>query len=395
MPLRGMPRLRRPPTNHVALYVHIPFCQRKCAYCSFNSYAGLNHLFQAYVDALETEIARSGDGREPKQAPSLYLGGGTPTVLGLELLAHVLKACTDHYALSDGAEITIEANPASAGAALLRGLRLSGVNRLSLGVQSFDEAKLALLGRLHTARQVRATYRLARKAGFGNVNLDLIYGLPTQDLAQWEADLASAIGLGPEHISLYCLSVEEDTPLAARISDGELPTPDPDLAADMYEIGEAKLARAGYVHYEISNWAVPGHECRHNLVYWRNEPYLGFGAGAHSFDGVFRYHNVLSPQEYVERIASGREAVAGREQINRATEMSETVILGLRLREGVSLSDFQARFHVALEEAFSSQMRELTELGLVEVDRGALRLTNRGRLLGNEAFERFLPPRAS
>jgi oxygen-independent coproporphyrinogen-3 oxidase len=189
--------------------------------------------------------------------------------------------------------------------------------------------------------------------------------------------------------------MEENTPLAARISKGELPAPDPDLAADMYETAEAELAVAGYVHYEISNWSVNGRECRHNLVYWHNEPYLGFGAGAHSFDGAFRYYNVLSPQEYVQRMARGEEAVAGREEIDRTTEMSETMILGLRLREGVSFSDFQERFSVALETVFADRIGELSGLGLVEVDSSALRLTGRGRLLGNEVFERFLPARAS
>ena len=381
--------------NSVALYVHIPFCQRKCAYCSFNSYSGLHHLFQAYVDALETEIAQSTRERERLQVSSLYLGGGTPTVLSAGLLAQVLKACTDHHTLSEVAEITIEANPGSASAALLRDLRALGVNRLSLGVQSFDEGMLAILGRVHTVKEAMETYGLARKAGFDSINLDLIYGLPTQNLTQWEADLATAVSLEPEHISLYCLSVEEDTPLAARISKGELPAPDPDLAAEMYETAEAELAGARYVHYEISNWAVKGRECRHNLVYWHNEPYLGFGAGAHSFDGAFRYYNVLSPQEYVRRIASGGEAVAGREEIDRATEMSETMILGLRLREGVSFSDFQERFSVELAGAFADQMKELRDLGLVEVDGSAVRLTGRGRLLGNEVFERFLPPSTS
>jgi oxygen-independent coproporphyrinogen-3 oxidase len=316
-------------------------------------------------------------------------------VLSVELLAQVLKVCTDNYALCDGAEITIEANPGSASAALLHELRALGFNRLSLGVQSFDEAMLALLARVHSAEEARETYSLAREAGFDNVNLDLIYGLPTQNLTQWEADLDVAVSLEPDHISLYCLSIEQDTPLAASISQGELPAPDPDVAADMYEISEEELARAGYMHYEISNWAVPGRECRHNLVYWHNEPYLGFGAGAHSFDGAFRYHNALSPQEYMERIASGREAVTGREEIDRTTEMSETVILGLRLREGVSFCDFQARFCVTLEGTYSAQIQELVALGLAEVNSGALRLTTRGRLLGNEAFQLFLTPGAS
>jgi len=378
-----------------ALYVHIPFCVAKCSYCSFNSYAGLDHLHQVYLEALENEISLSAHERGPREAPSVYIGGGTPTVLGTELLGRVVRACHDHFAVPADAEITVEANPGTVDAIDLSRLRTIGVNRISLGVQSFNEVMLALLGRVHDAEEAESAYHLARLAGFDNVNLDLIYGLPGQSLGQWEADLSRAIALRPEHLSLYCLTLEEETPLGQSISEGDVPAPDPDLAAEMYETAEAELAGAGYVHYEISNWALQGRECRHNLVYWHNQPYLGFGAGAHSFDGTSRYHNVLSPQDYVQRITRGGEAVAGREAIDRATEMSETMILGLRLREGVSFSDFQVRFAVTLEQVFADQIKELRDLGLVELKGGAVRLTCRGRLLGNEVFERFLPPRES
>jgi oxygen-independent coproporphyrinogen-3 oxidase len=374
-----------------ALYVHIPFCVAKCTYCSFNSYAALEHLHEVYVDALENEISLSAQERGPLEAPSVYIGGGTPTVLGPELLGRVVRACTDHFLVHVDAEITVEANPGTVDAMDLSSLHTLGVNRVSLGMQSFDDGALALLGRAHDAREAEAAYHLARQADFDNVNLDLIYGLPGQDLDQWDADLSKAITLRPEHLSLYCLTLEEKTPLARSISEGYVAVPDPDLAAKMYETAEVELARAGYVHYEISNWAVRGRECRHNLVYWHNEPYFGLGAGAHSFDEAFRYYNVLSPQEYVQRMARGGEAVAGREEIDRVTEMSETMILGLRLREGVSFSGFQERFSVTLNEVFADQMKELRDLGLVEVDGGAVRLTGRGRLLGNEVFERFLP----
>jgi len=378
-----------------ALYVHIPFCVAKCTYCSFNSYAGLEHLHEVYADALQNEFSLSAHERGPLEVSSVYIGGGTPTILSAELLGRVVRPCKDHFVVHADAEITVEANPGSVDAMDLSRLRTIGVNRISLGVQSFNDVMLALLGRMHDAEQAQAAYHLARQAGFDNVNLDLIYGLPGQSLEEWKADLSKAIALRPEHLSLYCLTLEEETPLSRSVSAGDVPNPDPDLAAEMYETAEAELAGAGYVHYEISNWAQQGRECRHNLVYWHNEPYLGFGAGAHSFDGVFRYHNVLSPREYVQRMASGGEAVAEREEIDRATEMSETMILGLRLREGVSFSDFQVRFAVAPEQVFADQMKELSDLGLVELKGGAVRLTNRGRLLGNEVFERFLPPRRS
>jgi oxygen-independent coproporphyrinogen-3 oxidase len=384
-----------PVMREAALYVHIPFCVAKCKYCSFNSYAGLDHLHEAYLEALENEVSLSTQERGQFEVPSVYIGGGTPTVLGPELLSRVVQACKDHFLLHAEAEITVEANPGTVDATDLSRIRKIGVNRLSLGVQSFNDGLLALLGRVHDADDAESAYRLARQTGFDNVNLDLIYGLPGQSLEQWEADLCKATALSPEHLSLYCLTLDEETALARSISEGNVPVPDADLAAEMYEMAEVEMARAGYVHYEISNWAATGHECRHNLVYWHNHPYLGFGAGAHSFDGAFRFYNVLSPQEYVQRMARVGEAIGGCEEINRATQMSETMILGLRLLEGVSYTDFQVRFSVTPEQVFADQIKELTDLDLLELNRGAVRLTDRGHLLGNEVFERFLPVRAS
>jgi len=306
-------------------------------------------------------------------------------------LGRILTACAEQFAVVGDAEITIEANPGTVESSHLSDLRALGVNRLSLGVQSFDDKLLGLLGRLHNAARAAETYHQARKAGFDNINLDLIYGLPTQSLSQWETDLSTAVVLRPEHLSLYCLSVEQGTTLARLIAGGELSSPDPDLAAAMYERAEDLLADAGYVHYEISNWALSGRECQHNTTYWFNRPYLGFGAGAHSYSGRFRYHNVLSPQEYVQRVESRQEIVGGREEIDRATELSETMIMGLRLCRGVSFSEFEERFDVSFVQIYGDQMREMIELGLLDVNGSGVRLTPRGRLLGNDVFERFLP----
>jgi oxygen-independent coproporphyrinogen-3 oxidase len=381
--------------KEAAVYVHIPFCVKKCSYCAFNSYADLRHLHQTYVDGLVEEITQSVRERGPMRALSLYLGGGTPTVLSAELLARTLMICVDHCHPVDGVEITIEANPGTVDAAQLSALKTLGVNRLSLGVQTFDERMLALLGRVHSAEEARATYHQARDAGLENINLDFIYGLPTQDLRHWEMDLSKAIGLRPEHLSLYCLSVERNTALARRISSGELPSLDPDLAATMYELAEARLAKAGYVHYEISNWALAGRECQHNMTYWRNQPYLGIGAGAHSFDGRFRYYNVLAPEEYIRLVRAGQDPAVERSEIDRLTEMSETMIMGLRLTRGVSFEAFEERFGLSLVEVYGVQIRRLMELGLLDANGSSLRLTVRGRLLGNEVFERFLPPGGS
>jgi oxygen-independent coproporphyrinogen-3 oxidase len=412
----------------VSLYIHIPFCRAKCAYCDFNSYPGLGHLFGKYVRALQAEM-RWVSRRRSLKLNTIYLGGGTPTVLPLALLGQVLDAYREHFTVAEEIEITVEANPGTVGGSYLKGLLEMGVNRLSLGVQSFHDDELRLLGRIHTAGQAIETYRLARQlcpdsstnsprrlvegrcpdsspssprrlvegVGFGNVNLDLIYGLPWQTLSGWQATLRQAIHLRPDHLSLYCLTVEEDTPLGQRIAQGELPAPDPDLAAEMYTLAEETLDRVGYVHYEISNWAQPGHECRHNLAFWRNQPYLGLGAGAHSYFGQKRWHNVLSPAAYITRLEADRQgpfppSVKEVEEIDKALEMAETMMLGLRLvQEGVGLADFRERFGRELMAVYGGEIREIRQAGLLEVDGERVRLTARGRLLGNEVFQRFLP----
>ena len=375
----------------IGIYVHIPFCASKCNYCSFNSYAGLGHLYEAYVEALRREMALVAESEGPLEAATVYLGGGTPTVLSVDLLAGVLRACREHLFLLEDAETSIEANPGTVDAAYLSALRELGIGRLSLGVQTFDDEMLALLGRVHTAGETKETYRLARRAGFENINVDLIYSLPTQTLNQWQADLSEAIALQPDHLSLYCLSIEEGTPLARMMSAGKLPYPDPDLAAAMYSSAEESLDKAGYRHYEISNWARAGYECQHNITYWRNRPYLGFGAGAHSFYRNSRYHNVPSPEEYVRLTLRSQSPLAGREEIDRSLEMSETMIMGLRLCQGISFKEFEERFCCSLVTVYGEQIRELVGQGLLDVNGRGVRLTARGRLLGNEVFERFLP----
>ena len=396
----------------ISLYIHIPFCRAKCAYCDFNSYPGLDHLFEKYVRALRTEMRWVTRGRSLK-VNTIYLGGGTPTVLPLAFWGEVLDACHEHFVIAEEAEITVEANPGTVDGSYLAGLLEMGANRLSLGAQSFCDDELRLLGRIHTAAQAVESYHLARQVGFGNVNLDLIYGLPRQTLSgwqalrpcsgqairpcSWQATLRQAIHLRPDHLSLYCLSVEEDTPLGQRIARGELPVPDPDLAAEMYTLAEETLDRAGYVHYEISNWAQPGHECRHNLTYWRNQSYLGLGAGAHSYFEKKRWHNVLSPEEYITRLEADWQgpfppSVKEVEEIDETLEMAETMILKLRLvQEGVRLADFRERFGRELMDVYGKEIGEMGRAGLLEVDGDRVRLTARGRLLGNEVFQRFLP----
>jgi oxygen-independent coproporphyrinogen-3 oxidase len=249
------------------------------------------------------------------------------------------------------------------------------------------------LGRIHTAAEGIEAFQAIRRAGFDNAGLDLIYGLPGQSLASWRASLEQALALAPEHLSLYALSVEAGTPLAEWIAQGKIPAPDPDLAAEMYELGQETLAAAGYLHYEISNWARgPAFQCRHNLVYWRNHPYLGIGAGAHSWVAGRRWANASPPAEYTDRLLRGESPIAAEEKISPDLEVGETMIMGLRLvAEGVGYRRFRERFGVDLRQRFAPELAELEAAGLIEVGDGRVRLSPRGRLLGNQVFLHFLP----
>jgi len=395
------------PNAPAGLYIHVPFCLRKCAYCDFCSYAGLGHLHADYVRALCLEVgARASTlcGREPVwrdvRFDTVFVGGGTPTVLAPSEIACVLDVCRQHLDISEDAEITVEANPGTVDETSLRALRAAGVNRLSLGVQSLRDDELALLGRIHSAAQARGALDAARRVGFENINLDLIYGLPGQPLKSWRETLTQVVTLGPEHLSLYGLSVEEHTPLAARIAAGKLPPPDDEIAADMYELAEQMLEASGYVHYEISNWArketslvdkfPPRLACRHNLKYWHNERYLGIGASACSYDGERRVTNVWDPAEYIERIERGGITISEWDETDADTRMDETMMLGLRLVEGVSNRRFEARFGALLDAVYGSRIEALVRDGLLVQDVCGIRLTARGRLLGNRVFAEFL-----
>jgi len=345
----------------------------------------MDWLIPGYVEALVKEIRCWEYGGT---VDTVYLGGGTPTMLDEQHLGAILEACGHAFAVAPHAEITIEANPGTISETFLRHLRALGVNRLSLGVQSFDDRRLKELGRRHSASKALEAFGLARIA-FNNVNIDLLYALPNQTLEEWHQALKKALGLEPDHISLYPLTVEEGTPLSQEIDSGKVIRPDPDLAADMFLLAETMLS--DYEHYEISNWAGPGRRCRHNLTYWKNLPYLGFGAGAHSFFNHHRFSNLLSPVDYVQRLNEADSPTEQEEDIGEALEMAETMILGLRLREGVNLAEFSNRFNRDAASVYGDEIDELVSLGLILNDGSTIRLTNRGKLLGNQVFLRFLP----
>jgi len=390
-------------SQKLSLYFHIPFCLSKCYYCDFNSYAGLSWLIPQYVDALKKEMQLYAKGIWQFEIETIYFGGGTPSLLPMELVSCILKTCSELFNVLPGLELTLEANPGTIDQSFLTILRQSGVNRLSLGVQSFSDNELKLLGRIHSAGEAKEAFFMAKQAGFENVNMDLLYALPRQAVSDWQNNLVEAIKLRPDHLSLYPLTLEPGTPLANAVASGSLPKPNADLAADMYLLASERLAKEGYNHYEISNWALPEKECQHNLTYWKNEPYLGFGAGAHSYLGGYRWANVLAPIEYVKRLSNtetkasqepyfNNPLVDNIEHIDGDLEIAEAVILGLRLDEGVNLADFAHRFGVELYSIYQEQqINELVELGLIAKNEHGIRLTTKGKLLGNEVFLHFLP----
>lgn len=392
--------------DSLSVYIHIPFCRHRCAYCDFNTYAGLEEHIPAYIDALCGEIAmvaRKAGERLP--AHTVFFGGGTPSLLPSASLEKVLEACRRHFDLLPKAEITLEANPGTVTPAWLERARKLGVNRLSYGMQSAHPVDLRILERQHDAVDVIRAVEWSRRAGFDNLSLDLIFGVPGQDLRRWEESLEFALRLNPEHLSLYSLTIESGTPFKRWVERGLVAPPDDDLAADMYEYACERLEEAGFAHYEISNWARQSYasdrRCQHNLQYWLMDPYLGFGAGAHGFAAHTRTANVRGVKAYINRcgIDENRPFPAGPAAeiltpLDPWTEMQETMMVGLRLIErGVSATDFRQRFGLTLQDAFEPQIARLIRAGLLEWDRNdqeRLRLSRRGWLLGNQVFMEFI-----
>ena len=385
-----------------SVYVHIPFCIRRCSYCDFNTTVGTESAIPAYIDALCKEIqslAASTDKVIPVH--TLYFGGGTPSLLLPSEIERILKAVDDYYDLSQNQEISLEANPGTLAKTNLTQLKTLGVNRLSLGMQSANPEELVLLGRRHSVHDSIQAINWARQAEYKNLSLDLIFGLPGQFITTWEKTINLALGLDPNHFSIYGLSIEDRTPMKDWVSHGLIANPDQDLAADMYELACDLLENEGYKQYEISNWSKPQFECHHNLQYWRNLPYLGFGAGAHGYVPGFRTINVESLGRYIQRFGSrdklpvtgfpSTPATKELVPIDRDIEMRETLMMGLRLtREGVSENQFQLRFGQSLRDRFGLEISKLVDWDLLEWCEDILRLTPNGRLLGNQVFQSFV-----
>ena len=395
-------------TTGISLYLHVPFCQTKCPYCDFNTYQGIEGLMSPYVEALVAELGAWGRALGRPPVNTVFFGGGTPSYLPDGDLGRIVEAIEQAFGIRPDAEITVEANPGDLTPAKAASLLNQGINRVSIGVQSLDNDLLNLLGRRHDADGAMAAFRTVRDAGFDNVNLDLIYGLPRQSLVQWQDTLLRLSELEPTHISLYALTVEEGTPLHRWVERGEVPHPDADLAADMYQYARELLGERGYHHYEISNWSRPGLPSRHNLAYWRNLPYLGVGPGAHSCLGGYRFWDMDPPRGYIaaakewaaqvtgpvsgisDEWLDGVGPVGGYESISPDLAAAETMFLGLRLLDGLDMADASARAATDLAARYRSQIEDLLGLGLLEQEDTVIRLHPSAYLIANQVFTRFL-----
>ncbi len=371
-----------PDKTHAGIYIHIPFCRRKCGYCSFVSFEDDSRIGE-YTSAVIREIRR----REVdnRHIDTVFFGGGTPSLLSSYQYYMLMNAIYDYYSVADGCEITTEVNPGTIDKEKMKDLKSMGFNRLSIGVQSLDDDDLKYLGRIHDRNEAISAIKDARSARFDNINIDLIYGLPERKPGGWTKVLSEVKDLDITHLSMYALTLEEDTPLARSIVLGKRSPLSEDLAADDYEAIDA--AGLPMVQYEISNWAVPGYECRHNLKYWKRHDYYGFGVAAHSCAGRKRYANVDELNAYID---DPENAVDFTEDLDDDKILGETVMLALRTAEGVSFDDISRIFRVKFEDRFEHEMNDLLRDGLVERTEKGIRLTKRARLLGNQVFMRFV-----
>jgi oxygen-independent coproporphyrinogen-3 oxidase len=391
-------------SEYLSIYIHIPFCRTRCFYCDFNTTTGTGHLIDPFIEALKTEMELVSSRLANKPiVHTLFFGGGTPSVLPAEKIVSVIDQVKRCFRMIDDPEISMEMNPVQMTENYLQEVKEGGVNRISFGMQSASLEELRMLGRKHNFKDVIESITLARGAGIDNLNLDIIFGLPSQSISSFSRTLEAAVQIHPPHLSLYALTVEDDTPLAAMIDRGELSAPDPDTAGEMFETAMERLAEAGYSQYEISNWAIDeAHQCRHNLQYWKNGLYLGFGAGAHSHYGQWRWENAEPLLDYIYRVLNPTNemnslspAASKQTELTFNDNLGETMMMGLRLTDdGISENEFSRRFGVSLEETYLHEIDTSIRQQLLEWterdDGRHLRLTHMGRMLGNQVFMRFL-----
>ena len=373
------------------VYIHIPFCKSRCSYCDFATGIYQEELAERYVQALLTDIQTTRQDDQSPAVDTIYLGGGTPSMLSPVQIERILSTVHESFDVEPAAEITMEINPGSVTTEKLTEFRRAGINRASFGAQTFDDHELARLGRSHTSADTVKTFEALRDVGFENISFDLIAGLPGQTMSGWQQNVDRSLALVPEHLSFYLLEVHSGTPLAQHIERGIQPKPDDDLAAEMYEWMLMRASKAGYEHYEISNLCRPGFESRHNTKYWTGAVYFGFGCSAHSFDGrSLRWSNERDVVRYIEAVENGRSAIVEQHELSPDDLRAEALYLGMRMMSGVNTREYQQLFGVDVCEEYREDFSRFQEAGLIEFDGDLVRLTRAGALMSNEVFSSFI-----
>ena len=375
----------------LGLYIHIPYCIHKCGYCDFNSHLIKHDEMDHYIDALVAEMQHYAKIFSNRNIiKTIFLGGGTPTTLTVYQLERILKECVRAFKIAPDAEITIEANPATINIEQMKSIRQTGYNRISIGIQSFDKAELKLLDRAHGPKEVHSTVDCARKAGFDNLSLDLMFAIPNQTLSSWGSNLDKALEKSPEHLSTYNLTIEQGTAFSKLQSNGKLIMPDDDHQLELYERTIERLSKKGFHHYEISNFARHEKECKHKITYWQNANTLGLGAGASSYINGTRFKNINLPAHYIRQVKGEISAVEHSETLEPRQAMGETIMLGLRLLQGISIHQFERRFQISFKNIFGNITSSLKEKGLISVEKDNLRLSKKGLFLADSVILEFI-----
>lgn len=375
----------------LGLYIHIPYCIHKCGYCDFNSHPIKQDEMDHYIDALVVEMRHYAKiYTNTNIIKTIFLGGGTPTTLNPFQLERILKECVNEFTIASNAEITIEANPATVGIELMKSIRTIGYNRISIGVQSFDKAELKLLDRAHGPKEIHSTVDCARKAGFDNLSLDLMFAVPNQSLSSWENNLTKALEKNPEHLSTYNLTIEQGTAFSKLQSNGKLIMPEDGHQLELYKKTIEHLTKKGFHHYEISNFARRGKECKHNITYWENKNTLGLGAGASSYMNGTRFKNINLPAHYIRQVKEKKIAVEHSETLELRQAMGETIMLGLRLLQGISIHQFEKRFQISFIKLFRNIISALKEKELVIIEKDYLRLSQKGLFWADSVTLEFI-----
>ena len=375
----------------LGLYIHIPYCIHKCGYCDFNSHPIKQDEMNHYIDALVAEMKHYAKTYSNTNIiRTIFLGGGTPTTLTVYQLERILKECVSEFTVASDAEITIEANPATIDIEQLKSIRQTGYNRISIGVQSFDKAELKLLDRAHGPEEIHSTVDRARKAGFDNLSLDLMFAVPNQSFSSWESNLNKALEKNPEHLSTYNLTIEQGTAFSKLQSNGKLIMPDDDHQLELYKRTIERLTKKGFHHYEISNFARRGKECKHNITYWENKNTLGLGAGASSYMNGTRFKNINLPAHYIRQVKDKKIAVEHSETLEPRQAMGETIMLGLRLLQGISIHQFEKRFQISFINLFRNIISALKEKELVIIEKDYLRLSQKGLFWADSVILEFI-----